>query len=70
MSGSKVISCCHLFKVKGRGPKFVHSSEVSGSLALVWDLRICIASKFPGGANVVSPGLHFEKHCCTPNPQF
>ena len=29
MSGSKVISCCHLFKVKGRGPKFVRSSEVS-----------------------------------------
>ena len=23
-------------------------------MALGWDLRICIASKFPGGANVVS----------------
>lgn len=69
MYGSKVISCCQLFKVKGRGPNLCTLQKgVSDSVALVWDLRICIASKFPGGTAVVSPGLHFENHCSTQNP--
>lgn len=63
MYGFKVISGCQLFKVKGRGPKFVHSSGegVSDSVRL-WcgTLRICIASKLPGGTAVVSPGLHLR----------